>query len=142
VNGFLLDTNIVSELVRVRPSELLLAWISDQTDASLFISSLTLGEIRKGVLETPDGPLRTRLANWFGGPEGPAALFAGRILPFDASSALIWGNLMAEGRRIGRPRSALDMIIAASAMSQSLTIVTANERDFFGLPILNPLKPA
>jgi predicted nucleic acid-binding protein len=72
----------------------------------------------------------------------PAALFAGRILPFDAEAALIWARLMAEGASTGRPRSALDMIIAATALAGGCAIVTDNERDFAGLDPVNPLRAA
>lgn len=77
---------------------------------------------------------------WFEGPEGPAALFAGRILPFDAKAGLIWAQLMSEGVAAGRPRSALDMIIASTAMANDCVIVTDNERDFMALETLNPLR--
>lgn len=67
-------------------------------------------------------------------------MFAGRILPFDERAALEWGRLMAEGRALGRPRSALDMVIAATALVNGCEIVTDNERDFYGLGMLNPLR--
>src|SRR5271163_1879151 len=104
-----------------------------------FYPPLTVGEIRRGVLEQPKGKRRSALEAWFSGPEGPQALFAGRILPFDDSAALLWARLMAEGKAIGRPRSALDMIIASIAGANDCVIVTDNERDFKGLRILNPL---
>ena len=112
---FLLDTNIISNVTKPKPSELLLAWMSEQNDEDFFIASLTLAEIRRGVLEKPAGKKRDRLTAWFDGPEGPQALFAGRILPFDEGAGLIWARLMADGKAQGRPRSALDMIIAAIA---------------------------
>jgi len=73
--------------------------------------------------------------------EGPQALFAGRVLPFDDRAALVWARLMAEGTRSGRPRSALDMMIAAIAEANDCTLVTDNERDFAGLKVFNPMRP-
>ena len=96
---YLLDTNILSNVTKPAPSEALLLWLSNQTDSDLFISSLTIAEIRRGVLEKPVGKKRNQLEAWFFGPEGPAALFAGRILSFDEKAGLIWARLMAEARR-------------------------------------------
>ena len=138
---YLLDTNVISNVTRPSPSPTLLAWMAERIDADLFISTLTLAEIRRGVLELPPGKRRRALETWFSGPEGPQALFAGRILPFDDGAGLIWARLMAEGSAKGQPRSALDMIIAAVAEANDCVIVTDNERDFAGLDIINPLRP-
>ena len=139
---YLLDTNIISDVVKPRPSNALLAWMAAQRDDDLFIASLTLAEIHRGILEKPHGRKRAALDAWFSGSEGPQALFAGRILPFDDRAALIWARLMAEARAAGRPRSALDTVIASVAMANECVIVTDNERDFVGLPILNPMRDA
>ncbi len=77
---------------------------------------------------------------WFSGLEGPQALFAGRILAFDERAALVWARLMAESKAAGRPRSALDMIIAAVALAHECIVVTGNEKDFAGLQIVNPMR--
>lgn len=137
---YLLDTNIISNVVKPQPSELLLTWMAAQRDEDLFITSLTLGEIRRGILEKPTGRKRTALDAWFSGPEGPLALFADRILPFDDRAAFIWAELMAEGKSTGRPRNALDMIIAAVAAANDCVVVTDNERDFAGLQAFNPMR--
>ena len=105
---FLLDTNIISDIAKPAPSPFLLAWMEERQDEELWIASLTVAEIRRGVLEKPVGKRRGQLEAWFSGPEGPQALFAGRILPFDEAAALIWARLMAAGKASGRPRSALD----------------------------------
>ncbi|MDO9707999.1 type II toxin-antitoxin system VapC family toxin [Paracraurococcus lichenis] len=140
--GWLLDTNIVSEAVKPQPSAALLNWLGAQPDAALHIAALTLAEIRRGILEKAPGRRRRALEAWFAGPEGPQALFAGRILAFDDRAALAWARLMVEGRETGRPRSALDMIIAATAEVHRLTIVTANERHFrdAGVAWINPVR--
>src|SRR5262245_46943003 len=100
---FLLDTNILSEIVKPAPSDLLVAWMIEQKDNDLFIASLTVAEIWRGVLEKPAGKRRDQLEAWFSGPEGPQALFAGRVLPFDEAAGLIWARLMAAGKTGGRP---------------------------------------
>jgi predicted nucleic acid-binding protein len=140
VTRYLLDTNILSNVIKPIPSPSLSAWMADQLDESLFISSLTLAEIQRGILEKPAGKKRQQLERWFAGPEGPQALFIGRILPFDEKAGLVWAQLMSKGSAVGRPRSALDMVIAATALSNECTIVTDNEKDFTGLNILNPMR--
>jgi predicted nucleic acid-binding protein len=139
---YLLDTNILSNVTRPAPSEPLIAWMADQVDQDLFIASLTIAEIWRGVLEKPAGKRRDRLKAWFTGPEGPQTLFAGRVLSFDEKAGMIWARLMAEGKAKGRPRSGLDTIIAAVAEANDCIVVTDNEKDFAGIKVLNPLRPA
>ena len=137
---YLLDTNIISHATKPAPSEALIAWMSKQADDNLFISSLTVAEILRGVLEKPAGKKRKVLEDWFVGPEGPQALFAGRVLPFDEKAGLIWARLMANGAEAGQPRSPLDMIVAAIAEANGCVVVTGNEKHFAGLKTLNPLQ--
>ena len=137
---YLLDTNIISNAVKLQPSALLVDWMAAQLNEDLFVASLTVAEIRRGILELPSGRKRDGLEAWFTGEEGPQALFAGRILPFDDRAGLVWARLMAEGKAQGQPRSALDMIVAAVAEANDCMIVTDNERDFRGLRIINPLR--
>ena len=137
----LLDTNIISNVTKPEPSEALVSWMAGQPDRDLFISSLTVAEIWRGVLEKPAGKKRRELERWFSGPEGPRSLFAGRVLPFDENAAMVWARLMADGTSKGRPRSPLDMIIAAIADVNECVIVTENERDFAGLKVVNPMRP-
>lgn len=139
---YLLDTNIISNITKPTPSESLLAWMGAQRDEDLFIASLTVAEIRRGVLEKPAGKRRDQLEAWFSGPEGPQALFAGRVLPFDENAGLVWARLMSDGKAQGRSRSALDTIIAAVAEAHGCTVVTDNEKDFDGIEIINPLRRA
>jgi toxin FitB len=142
VTRYLLDTNIISNVVKSQPSESLLAWMSRQRDEDLFIASLTVAEILRGVLEKPRGKKRDALDKWFSGPEGPQALFAGRIISFDDKAGLIWARLMAEGKAAGKPRSGLDMIVAAVAGANECVLVTDNEKDFAGLQVVNPIRGA
>lgn len=137
---FLPDTNIVSETIKPRPSAALLAWLGKQRNDSLYIAALSLAELRRGMLRLPVGKKRNALQDWFEGADGPPRLFAGRVLPFDAGAASHWALLMAEGDHVGRPRSPLDMVIAATALTHDCRIVTANEKDFAGLDVLNPLE--
>jgi len=139
---YLLDTNIISNATKPHPAEALVQWMAQQVDDTLFISSLSLAEMWRGILEKPAGKKRRELEAWFGGPEGPQALFRGRILSFGEQAALIWGRLMSEGTTTGQPRSALDMVIASVAESNNCVLVTDNERHFSGLDILNPLRQA
>lgn len=139
---YLLDTNILSNVTKPAPSEALLAWMSSQADTDLFIASLTVAEIRRGVLEKPAGKKRDQLKAWFSGPEGPQALFAGRILSFDEKASWVWARLMADGKAKGRPRSGLDAIIASVAEANECVVVTDNEKDFEGIEIVNPLRGA
>lgn len=139
---YLLDTNVISNVTKPGPSEALLHWMAEQADEDLFIASLTVAEIRRGILDKPAGKRRDQLEAWFAGPEGPQALFAGRVLAFDEKAGLIWARLMADGKAKGRPRSALDAIIAATAEANDCVIVTDNEKDFPGIRVLNPLRGA
>ena len=137
---YLLDTNIISNITKVSPSDKLLAWMKEQNDDDLYISSLTVAEIRRGIFEKPAGKRRNQLEAWFSGSEGPQALFAGRVLSFDEVAALIWARLMTEGRAKGQPRSALDTIIAAVAEANGCIVVSDNEKDFAGIEMINPLR--
>jgi toxin FitB len=140
VTRYLLDTKIIGNVTKLDPSAALVAWLAEQADEDLFIASLTVAEVWRGVLEKPAGKKRAQLERWFKGPDGPQALFAGRVLAFDEKASLIWARLMAEGARVGKPRSVLDMIVAACAEANECVIVTDNERHFAGLKFLNPLR--
>jgi predicted nucleic acid-binding protein len=140
VTRYLLDTNVLSDVVKPQPSDALLNWLEQQNDEDLFISAMTIAEIQRGILEMPAGKRRNQLQTWFSGPEGIQTLFAGRVLPFDEASGLAWAQLMAEGKASGRPRSPLDMIIAAAAEANGCIVVTGNEKDFAGIDIFNPLR--
>lgn len=137
---YLLDTNILSNVTKPAPSEALLAWMAEQPDDSLYICSLAVAEIWRGILELPRGKRRRQLEDWYVGPEGPQDLFSGRVLAFDEKAALVWARLMAEGTAKGKPRSALDMIVAAIAESNDCIFVTGNEKHFQGIAFLNPLR--
>lgn len=128
----LLDTNIIRNATKPVPSEALVAWMARQADEDLFISSPTIAEIRRGILEKPSGKKRRELERWFSGPEGPPALFAGRILPFDEKAGPAWARLMADGTVKGRPRSPLDIIIAAVAEVNVCVVIRKTKETSLG----------
>lgn len=137
---FLLDTNIISDAFKLKPSAGLAQWIRTQPIENLFISAWTIAEVRHGIVQLPAGAKREAVESWYRSATGPLSLFTDRILALDTGIAEIWADLMIEGRRLGRPRSFTDMIIAATAISHECQIVTNNERDFWGLDCINPMK--
>jgi len=135
--SYLLDTCVVSELSRPRPSPGVVAWVSETDVASLHLSAITLGEIRRGTLRLPAGKRRTSLSDW---SESLRRGFSGRVLPIDESVALRWAEIAARAEQSGRPGSFADGLIAATALDRGLTLVTRNVTDFepFGVSLLNP----
>jgi predicted nucleic acid-binding protein len=140
VTRFLLDTNIISNVMKPSPSDSLMAWLSDQIDQRLFIASLNVAEIYRGVLEKTAGARRKRLEQWFASTEGPQAKFGGHVLPFDEKSAMIWARLMEDGKVQGQPRSPLDTVIASIAVAHDCVVVTDNVKDFHGVKSMNPMR--
>jgi predicted nucleic acid-binding protein len=126
--SYLVDTNALSELRRKAPDPHVRAWFAARPPITLFLSVLTLGEIRKGIEAVADAERRLLLADWLE-VELPA-FFTGRILPVDAAVADRWGRLVAAA---GRPLPAIDSLLAATAVEHDLTLVTRNVRDFAGL---------
>jgi predicted nucleic acid-binding protein len=138
MSGFLLDTNCVSELIRPRPDRRVMEWTDAANEASLYLSVLTLGEIRKGLAALPQGTRRTRLETWL--EVDLKARFRGRILPVDAEVADRWGLLTAEAKRKGKPLPVIDGLLAATALHHNLTVVSRNASDFARarVAVLNP----
>jgi toxin FitB len=138
MSGFLLDTNCISELVRSTPEQRVLQWIDAADESLLYLSVLTLGEIRKGIATLPQSRRRTNLETWL--ELELRARFAGRILSIDSGIADRWGILAAEAKRIGRSLSAIDGLLAATAIHHNLTIVSRNVSDFAStqVPVVNP----
>jgi toxin FitB len=140
VTRYLLDTNILSNLTKPEPSQSLIDWISEQEDEKLFVASMTIAEVGRGILDKPAGRNRAALEAWLAGSDGLPAQFAGRVLPFDEKAGMIWATLMAEGKAAGRTRGAVDMIIAAVATANGCVIVTDDEKHFWGLKLINPIR--
>lgn len=133
--SYLVDTNVLSELRRKTPDPAVARWFADRPAGTLYLSVLTLGELRKGVERLADPARRLLLLDWLE-TELPA-FFAGRVLAVDAAVADRWGHLLA---RAGRPFPAIDSLLAATAMQHGLILLTRNVRDVaeLGVQVMNP----
>lgn len=140
MSGYLLDTNCISELVRVKPEPSVMMWVEATNEALLHLSVLTLGEIRKGLAGLPHGRRRTHLETWL--EVELRARFAGRILPIDAAVADRWGLLAASAKGEGKTLSIIDGLLAATALHHNLAVVSRNVSDFAStqVQVLNPWK--
>ena len=134
--SYLLDTNVISELVRTSPSAKVVGWFDDIPDEALHLSVLSLGEIRRGVERLADGARKERLRLWL--ENDLPAWFGNRLLNVDAEVAERWGRLLAA---VGRPLPAVDSLLAATALHHELRLVTRNARDFADLPGLDVVNP-
>ena len=131
--AFLLDTNVISETFKPRPAARVIAWFSYQRSDDLFLASMSLGELVRGAHRVKDKVKGERFKQWI--EHDLAAQFQGRILPFDQEAAMIWGEIMGDGDRTGRPKPTGDAQIAAVARRHHLTLVTRNTRDFTGMDV-------
>ena len=138
----LLDTNILSELMRPAPEPAVEQWLADQPVASVFISAITEAELRYGLALMPSGKRRSALAAEIEAMLGED--FSGRILPFDSPAAVAFAEIAAERRQAGRPISQADAQIAAIARSRGAALATRNVPDFegCGVEIINPWSSA
>jgi predicted nucleic acid-binding protein len=138
MRGFLLDTNVPSELVRPQPETKVKTWIAAQALEMLFISAVSFGELRKGIILLPPGKRREALEAWV--EADLSILFSGRVLSVIRSIAERWGVLEGQRQLAGRPLHVPDGQIAATALEHDLTVVTRNVKDFAGLgvTIFNP----
>jgi predicted nucleic acid-binding protein len=138
VNGYLLDTNVPSEFSRDRPEPRVVQWLKAQPVAELFLSAVTIGEIRKGLIVLPQSRRRSELEAWFHTDLLP--WFRNRILPVTHAVADRWGILDGQCQLRGTPLNTADGMIAATALEHDLTVVTRNVRDFasLGVDIFNP----
>lgn len=136
--NFLLDTNVVSEWTKPRPDSGVVAWLAEVDEDRVFISVVTLAELRHGIERMPSGARRNRLDVWLS--EQVPARFEARVLAVDIETAHTWGRVTARGRSGGRPVGAMDAFIAATAERHQLTLVTRNVSDFdsLGIRLLNP----
>ena len=137
MSGFLLDTNVISELVRLRPDPKVKAWVADTDEGLLYLSVLAFGEIRKGIVALQDASRRVVLEAWL--DSDLSLRFANRILPIDQVVADRWGRLSAQAGRKS-PLPVIDGLLAATALQYNLTLVTRNTKDVVatGVPLFNP----
>lgn len=138
---YLLDTNVVSEWVRPRPEPNVVAWLADLDEDRVFLSVVTLAELRHGIELLPQGRRRDRLTAW--ASEELPARFEGRILAIDRRIAETWGAVMGQARRAGVTIGTMDGFLAATAIAHDLTVVTRDVADFAKLDvaIFNPWEP-
>lgn len=136
----ILDTNVVSEMMRAAPAPAVVAWLNDQDASKLFLTAVTVGEIRYGLRVLPPGKRRRWLEEGF--EKILAGAFVGRILPFDEAAAHRYGELMGSRREMGRPLALLDGQIASIAWATGSVVATRNVRHFVdcGVEIINPFE--
>jgi len=137
---YLIDTCVVSEFSKPKPSDAVLAWFAHhQAQDEFFMSSVSVGELQQGIAALTEGDSRrNRLAKWFEQMLLPA--FEGRVMSYSCDVAIKWGTIMGDARRTGNVRPDLDAQIAATALTHGMTLVTRNVADFQfeGLEVVNP----
>ncbi len=135
--NYLLDTCVISELVRPIPNEHVIKWLNQTPDERLFLSVITIGEIRKGITKLPGSKKKNQLTNWL---NTLLEDYESRIFPINLAVAENWGNIQAHAETKGTPPASVDSLIAGVALTHNLIIVTRNESDFIAsnATILNP----
>lgn len=135
---FLLDTNVISEFGKPRPDANVLRWVSEIDEVRVFLSVVSIAEIRRGIELLPDGSRRDRLVNWLA--SDVSQRFEGRVLPVDERIAEAWGVMMARSQRIGVSLSTLDAFLAATSSVHEAILVTRNVCHFeqLGISVINP----
>ena len=138
----LLDTNVVSEVMKTRPAEAVVAWLNGQDSEKLHVSAISIGEIAYGLRILPDGKRRSGLRERF--ERFVTLAFDQRVLAYDESAARIYGELMGDRKELGLPMSVSDGQIAAIARLNHLAVATRNVLDFehCGIDVLNPFEAA
>ena len=135
---YLLDTCLISELVKKAPNPAVVSWLDEQDEQKLFLSVLNLGELQKGISKLPDGTKKSELQAWVA--LDLVERFTGRILEIDLDTALTWGRLQGEAEQAGDKLPVMDSLIAATAVAHGLIVVTRNVRDIerCGVRVCNP----
>ena len=131
---YLLDTNVISELVAGQPNEQVIAWIDGIDDQLVYLSVITIGEIKRGIEKLPNSRRKRRLNQWLN--EALLIRFDDKILSIDIPVMVTWGKLIAKLESRGRMLPAVDSLIAATALHHGLHLVTRNEEDFDGLDVM------
>lgn len=125
--NYLLDTCLISELVKKEPNTAVVRWLEQQQEQKLFVSVLTFGELHKGIAKLPAGGRKEELLSWV--EHDLVERFHGRIVALDHSTAMIWGRLQGEAEQAGEKLPVMDSLIAASAVANGFVVVTRNVRD-------------
>ena len=136
--SFLLDTCVISELVAEQPNTAVVHWVDSIDENMLFLSAITIGEIKRGIEKLPDSSRKSALEDWL---ESDLLIrFRDKILSIDAAVMLVWGQLAADLEKQGKPMPAIDSLIAATCLQGKLDLVTRNEGDFVhsGVSVINP----
>ena len=135
---YLLDTCVLSELIKKYPNPKVVEWVSKNDESNLFISVLTIGEIHKGIAKLPESKKKEKLHQWVN--YNLKERFRSRIIDFDLKSATVWGEIQAHSELSGKGMPAIDGQIAATGISYDLTVVTRNGTDMeiSGAVLLNP----
>ena len=126
--NYILDTNVISELVVGKPNSKVVAWLEKVDPDNIYLSVITLGEIKKGIEKLPASKRKNTLESWF--REELLIRFHNRILPLDLPVFLTWGKLTARLEKNGTPLPAIDSLLAATALQTEFTLVTRNTGDF------------
>jgi len=136
--NYILDTNVISELVASQPDANVTRWIESIDPQNVYLSVITVGELKKGIEKLPDSPRKTALEAWL--INDLLVRFQDHLLPIDTSVMLTWGALVARMEALGKPMPAIDALIAATTLHSRYTLATRNVRDFehAGISILNP----
>jgi predicted nucleic acid-binding protein len=135
---YLLDTNVISELVARQPNPSVVQWIDSLDPNSIYLSVITIGELRKGIEKLPDSKRKETLRDWLN--DDLLIRFAGRILILDVDVMLTWGAMIGRLERSGKPLAAMDSLIAALALHHHCCLVTRNE-DHFKETGIGTIKP-
>lgn len=124
---YLLDTCLISELVKKKPNTAVVSWLDKQDEQSLFLSVLTFGELQRGISKLPDGERKDQLQAW--AKHDLVERFTGRMIDIDLETALVWGKLQGESEQQGERLPVMDSLIAATATAHGLIVVTRNLKD-------------
>jgi toxin FitB len=135
---YLLDTCVISEIIRPKPSSKITKWIKNEDESNFFLSVLTIGELHKGIEKLTESKRKRELHNWV--ENDLKERFWSRIIDIDVQTAMVWGKIQGMAESIGRPMPAVDSLIAATGITHNLTVVTRNISDMkeSGVSLFNP----
>lgn len=127
---YLLDTCVISELIKPSPSDSVLNWLDNIDEDNLYLSVITLGEIQKGISKLQESSKKTKLQLWLN--NDLENRFKGKIISVDQDIAITWGNILSNAEKIGKKLPSIDTLIGATAIVRNMTVVTRNTSDMSG----------